>query len=186
MSVIIDLVLVAVFIFCAVFYYKKGLLSSIIGFARFWVALGLAFLFSGGLAERLQPAIESNLGTDEGGSFVSQLVGMAVSSGFVARVLAFAIIFIVSFIAVKILELVLNIFVKLPVLNFMNNILGLAIGVVIGFFWIQLLSVLLMTFAEYLASSVSWLSVEDFDNTLLAKFLYENNLFRIIFESLTD
>lgn len=86
----------------------------------------------------------------------------------------------------KILELVLNIFVKLPVINFMNNILGLVVGIVAGFFWIQLLSVLFMTFAEYLASSVSWLSVEDFDNTLLARFLYENNLFRIIFESLSD
>ena len=68
----------------------------------------------------------------------------------------------------------------------MNNILGLVVGIVAGFFWIQLLSVLFMTFAEYLASSVSWLSVEDFDNTLLARFLYENNLFRIIFESLSD
>ncbi len=186
MSVIIDLILVAVFVFCAVFYYKKGLLASIIGFARFWIALGLALLFSKGLAGKIQPVMESKFGVEEGGSFVSELVGMALSSGFVARVLAFAIIFIVSFIAVKILELVLNIFVKLPVINFMNNILGLVVGIVAGFFWIQLLSVLFMTFAEYLASSVSWLSVEDFDNTLLARFLYENNLFRIIFESLSD
>lgn len=186
MSLLIDLILVAVMVFCTVYYGKKGFAASLVGFARFWIALGLALLFSGSLAEKLQPFVNEKLGTGEGDSFLSSIVEKMLSSGYVARILAFAILFAAGFLAVKLLELFLRMVVKLPVIHTLNNALGTVLGVLVGFFWISLLSLILMTLAEVLAGSVSWLSPKDFENTVLAKFLYENNFFRLIFEKLSN
>lgn len=185
MSLIIDLILVAVFAFFVIFYMKKGLVHSIVGFARFWIALGIAIAFSGLLADALQPLISEKIGNGDGESFMSAIVQSVVSSGYVARVLSFALLFAVAFVAVKLLELLLRPLVKLPVIHFMNNALGAVLGVLVGFLWLQLLSIVFMAAAELLSGSISWLTPESFDSTILAKFLYEHNLFRLLFESLT-
>ncbi len=185
MSLLIDAILAAVMIFCIVYYAKKGFAASLLGLIRFWIALALALLFSGPLAEKLQPIISEKIGNGDGESFFSVIVNGFVSSGYVARVLAFAILFAAAVILVKLLEMALRLLSRIPVIGGLNKILGTLLGLLVGFFWISLLSLILMAMAEYLSGSIPGLTPESFENTILAKFLYEKNIFRLLFEKLS-
>ena len=184
MSLLIDAILAAVMIFCIVYYAKKGFAASLLGLIRFWIALALALLFSGPLAEKLQPIISEKIGNGNE-NFFSVIVNGFVSSGYVARVLAFAILFAAAVILVKLLEMALRLLSRIPVIGGLNKILGTLLGLLVGFFWISLLSLILMAMAEYLSGSIPGLTHESFKNTILAKFLYENNIFRLLFEKLS-
>ncbi len=186
MSFVIDGILVTVMIFCVIFYSKKGFVASLVGFVRFWLAAGLAIWLSGPVANKLQPVVEAKLGISQNEGFFSVIVERIVSSGYLSRVLAFALIFVAALIAVKLLELLLKLLVKLPVVSFFNKTLGAVMGIAIGLFWLQVLSLVFMMLAEYLSGSVSWITHDAFDNTYLAKFIYDNNLFRYLFERLTS
>lgn len=185
MSYVIDGILVAVMLFCIVFYSVKGFVSSVVGLFRFWIAAALSGVFSKSLSEKLHPMILSKIGLEESGNFFSKVVNAVVSSGYISRVIAFALVFVVTLIAVKILEIIMNLLTKLPVMRFLNRTLGSAVGVVIGAFWVQLLAIIIMALAELLAGSVEWLSPEIFNGTVIARFLYEHNVFRMVFEALT-
>lgn len=185
MNIVIDGILIAVAIFCVIYYSVKGFVASVVGLIRFWLALGLSVAFSGPLAEKLQPVVVSRLNFSENDSFFSQIVERVVTAGYLSRVLAFALIFVAALLAVKILELALKLLTKLPVLKFLNKSLGAVVGIGMALFWVQLLTVIFMATAEFLAGSVSWLTPEVFDNTVIAKFIYDNNLFRYMFEGLT-
>ncbi len=184
-GILIDLVLVAIAALCILRGWQKGFVSSVIGLGRFALSLFLSYFLSAPLANAMQPAILEKLGGGESENFFSNLLAGIVSSGYVARVLAFAILFLASSLLIKVLEVILNLFVKLPVLKFANNLLGVLVGVLTAFFWVELLTVLFMVAATYFSESVSWLSAETFDKTFLAKFFYEHNFFRAIFEAIT-
>ena len=70
-------------------------------------------------------------------------------------------------------------------IRFLNRTLGTAVGVVVGVFWVQLIALMLMACGELFGDTVPFLAPEVLNSTVLAKFLYEHNLFRLVFESLT-
>ena len=185
MNYVIDSVLVAIMLFCVVFYSVKGFISSVVGLFRFWIAAALAGVFSKPLTERLHPIIVDKLGMEEGGNFVSEIVKGVISSGYISRVVAFSLVFAAVLIALKLLELIMNLLSKLPVIRFLNRTLGTAVGVVVGVFWVQLIALVLMACGELFGDTVPFLAPDVLNGTVLAKFLYEHNLFRLVFESLT-
>lgn len=185
MSLLIDLILITVFALCVYHYTKKGFAHSLLGMARFWLALIPAMAFSGWLADKIQPFVSANIGNKDGASFVSEIVERLIHSGYVSRVLAFAILFFAIAIAIKLIELLLKLLFELPLLRFMNKALGILLGAAIGFLWIQILSLIFMAGAELLSGSVAWLTPDYFDNAILARYLYDNNLFRFLFEKLS-
>ncbi len=182
MGIIMDLIIIAVFVFCVIFYRIKGFASSALSMLRFFISLALSFALSKPLANKLQPLIEGKFADGDG--VLSDIGTKVVSSGYISRVLSFAIIFIVTLVAVKLLEIVLSLFLKIPALNFMNKLLGTIMGVAIGLLWMQILSVIFMVLAVYFSGTVSWITAETFDNTILTKFLNDYNIFRLIFEKL--
>ena len=93
--------------------------------------------------------------------------------------------FAAAVILVKLLEMALRLLSRIPVIGGLNKILGTLLGLLVGFFWISLLSLILMAMAEYLSGSIPGLTPESFENTILAKFLYEKNIFRLLFEKLS-
>lgn len=183
-GIIIDLVLVAVAVFCLLWGWHKGFVSSVLGFGRFFIATLLSFWLSGPLGNWAQPWILEKMGSGESDNLFVKVFQTAVSSGYVARVLAFAAVFILTSIAVKVLELVLNLVAKIPGLHFMNGLLGMLMGAVNAFFWVELLTVLFIVAAGFFSESISWLSATSFEKTILAKWFYEHNFFRMIFESM--
>lgn len=185
LSLLIDVILVAVFVFCVVYYTKKGFVHSLMGITRFWLALIPSVLLSAPLAEKFDPYIQATLGGGEGDSFWSDILQRALHTGYVSRVLAFALLFLAATLLVKLLELLLRYVVELPGIHFVNKALGTVLGIVAGLLWLQILSVIFMAGAELLSGSVSWLTPDYFENAILAKYLYEKNLFRLFFEALT-
>ena len=90
MGIILDVTLLFLIVFCAVYYYRKGFASSVVGFARFVLAAALSFTFSGLVADLISPAIARAVGQEAEGT----------STSYVAYALAFILVFIVAIFAV--------------------------------------------------------------------------------------
>lgn len=184
MSLLLDIILLIVMVFSAVFYYRKGFAASVVGLLRFVIAFVLSVMFSGLLADVFQPAVSKALPSGGGESFFSMIGEKMVNSGYVAYVLAFALIFLLSLLVVKLIEFLLRTIIQsLPVIGTFDHLLGGLVGILAGFFWAQLLTELYVALAHY--ASGGFFSAEVFNDTVLAKFLYDYNLFGLIFKAIT-
>ena len=84
MNIVLDVILLTVIVFCAVYYFRKGFASSVVGFARFVLAAALSFAFSGLVANLLEPAIQRAVGSDGSES---------ANAAYIAYALAFVLVF---------------------------------------------------------------------------------------------
>ncbi len=179
-SLCIDGFVVLVFVLIVVHYTHRGFVASLVGFLRFWIASGLAILFSGRVGSALQPIIESRLNLEADGSFFSNLLQQIVHSGYLANAISFILIFIAASIFVKLVEVIVNAMAKLPFVNFVNRMLGMAMGLVIGFFWIELIAFAVVLLADYLNEVLTFLPEGAIRDTVVLNWLYEHNIFRWI------
>lgn len=176
----IDGAVVLLFALIVIHYTRRGFVASLVGFLRFWIASGIATLFSGRLGAILQPIIEKRLNIDTDGSFFSSLLQEVVSSGYLAKTFAFILIFIAASIVIKLVELIVNAMTKLPLVNFVNRMLGMAMGLIIGFFWVELIAFAAVSLVDYLNVSFSFLPEGTLHDTVVLQWLYEHNIFRWI------
>lgn len=183
-SYIIDGVLILIFLFAVAYYTHRGFVASIIGFLRFFIATGVATLFSPALGERFQPFISEKLGTGHAEDFFSVMLQEFVSSGYIAKALAFSLLFTAVILAIKIIELLAGLFTKLPVVNFVNRTLGMLVGIAVGFFWIELLTFAGVAIGEYTHGSITFVPEGTFRATVICRWLYEHNIFKWIIERL--
>ena len=79
MSVVLDIILLSVIVFCIVSYYRKGFAASAVGFARFIIAAGLSFALSGLVADLISSSVEKTVGED--------------NASYIAYALAFVLVF---------------------------------------------------------------------------------------------
>jgi len=183
-SLIIDGSVILIFILIVVHYTHRGFVASVVGFLRFWIATGIATLFSGRVGASLQPIIEARLELEENGSFFSNLLQQIVHSGYLSKAIAFILIFIAASLFVKLIEVIMNAMTKLPFVNFINRMLGMGMGLVIGFFWVELIAFAVVSLADYLNEILTFLPEGAIRDTVVLHWLYEHNIFRWIVDRL--
>ena len=99
----------------------------------------------------------------------------------ISNVIAIVLLFFVSYIAFKLLTLLLDRVVKLPLLSALNHGLGIALGAILGLAIIWVLSIIIHALIPQLISLYPNAFKETtFDNTLIVRNLYNFNLFTVI------
>ena len=176
MNIIIDVILLTVIVFCTVHYFRKGFAASVVGFARFVLAAALSFAFSGLVCKLITPAIARTMGEDGA-------VG-GIGASYIAYALAFILVFAVAIFAVGLTERFFRkVIRRLPIIGTVDGIFGGGVGLLVGFLFAALLVELYAALAVYSGSGV--VSMQALNDSVLAEFLYENNLFGLIFKSLS-
>jgi len=176
MAIVLDVILLTVIVFCAVHYFRKGFASSVVGFARFVLAAALSFTFSGLVADLLSPAIARAVGKEGAAE--------STSASYIAYALAFILVFIVAIFAVGLMERFFSkVIRRLPIVGAVDGIVGGGVGLMVGFLFAALLVELYAALAVYVGGSI--FSETALADSLLGKFLYDNNLFGLIFKSLS-
>ena len=126
--------------------------------------------------------IEKALASSEGA--LSSLLQVAMTADFIASTIAFSLLFVLFMVAVKLITLLLDRFCRLPVLKQANRLLGFVLGLFIGLIYAQLLSIFLFTFSELLVSSQNWITAEAFEGSVVARWMFDHNLFRLLIKAL--
>lgn len=182
MSMILDVLVIGTLIFCMIIYTKRGFIKGILGLCGCFCALVAAAL----TRPVLQPSLEGLFGklldgeSEEGG--LSSLLGTNMTASAIAGVISFVLLFIFFMVIVRLITWIFDRFCKLPVLKQANRLMGFGLGVVIGLIWAQILSLLLFSFSELLVVSLGWLSEEAFEGSVVARWMFDNNLFRILMD----
>ncbi len=182
----IDAIVIVLFLLIVLTYTLKGLISSLVGFLKFWIASGVATLFSPTLGTVLQPILVEKIGFESDGSFFSEILGEVITSGYLAKTVAFILIFIGMMILIKIVEIVMNASAKLPLIRFFNRTFGFLLGIAIGFFWVELLAFGAVSIVEAFGDSLTFIPEGVFENTLVTRWLYEHNIFRWIIDRIVE
>ncbi len=106
------------------------------------------------------------------------------STSYVAYALAFILVFIVAIFAVGLMERFFRkVIRRLPIIGFVDGVFGGGVGLLVGFLFAALLVELYAALAVYVGGSV--FSQEALTDSVIAEFLYENNLFGLIFKVLS-
>ncbi len=137
MSIVLDLVIVAILIVCAVRHYKLGLICSVFNAGKFILATILASVLT-------RPV----------GAIIKPTLGFEASDA-VLGMLSSIISFIVIFIAVIIASSVAIFFIskiKIPIITKFDKLLGLLLGLCIGIFSISLLSTVSYSVIEFISN----------------------------------
>ncbi len=181
MSMILDIIVIAVIIITALVYWKRGLIKSLVGIAGFFLSLWIAFIFFKKLGEIVKPLIADKVDSVETGeSILGKLAGKIIDSTVISNAIAFGLLFILSLLVFKLIALLISAIFELPILKQANHLAGAILGICLGFLYAELLSIILFCLSEVLIGSVSWITVDVYDKSIIAKWLFQHNLFSYI------
>lgn len=182
MSMLLDVIVLAVLVICMIIYTKRGFVKSLLNFIGFFVALICAYLAIPVLSSALEKPIQNAFDAYDGsGGSLSDLLSMPITTRIISDVAAFTILFVLFTVAVKLGAMLIDRLFRLPVLKQANKLLGFILGLVIGLFYAQLLSIFFFTFSEYLIASQDWLTREAFEGSVVARWMFDHNLFKLLF-----
>lgn len=182
MSMILDVLVIGTLILCIFLYTKRGFIKGILGLCGCFCAVVAAALTRPILQPLLEELLLKLLGKETAGEGLSALLGAEMTAAAIAGVIAFVLLLIFFIVIVKFVTFLLDRFCKLPVLKQANRLLGFGLGVVIGLIWAQILSLLLFSFSELLVVSLGWPSKEAFEGSVVARWMFDHNLFRILMD----
>lgn len=180
MSMILDILVIGVLALCIFLYTKRGFIKGILGLCGCFIAMIAAALTKSILQPHLEAPIRKLLGNGEGGDDLSSMLQVDLTAEAIASVVSFFLLFVLFSVIVRLITHALDRFCKLPVLRQANKLLGFALGVVIGLLYAQILSLFLFTFSELLVVSLGWLSPEAFEGSVVARWMFDYNLFRLL------
>ncbi len=204
---IIDIIIVAIVVIGGFAGYKKGLVGILVGFIGIVLSIMLGFMLQTPISDYLQKetAIGTTLtesiktsieksGATENLLYKSILEATAkgdasaltidqsanVITNFILKGLSFVLVFMVVYIICYILQMVLNIVFDLPILNSLNKIGGVGIGV--------LMSLIKITILLAIISFISPIPifndlVKIIQNSTIGNILYANNIIVSIIKS---
>ena len=179
MSMILDVLVIATMLLCVILYTKRGFIKGILGLCSFFIALIATAI----TRPYLQPMIEKKLhkifeGSSKG--TLSEILDTAMPVHFIASVLSFCLLFVIFILAIKLVTFLLDKFFRLPILKKANRLLGFCLGLLIGFLYAQILSIFLFTFSELLVYTLDWISAEAYEGSVVARWMFDHNIFRIL------
>lgn len=138
---IFDGILIIITLMGIAMAYQRGFILQAASVVGWIVSLVIAYRFSGDMAPYLQEIIPNPMSNQEdSGSIWAVLLDFDT---WFYTIIAFLLLFFLTRLCISIIARVLNSISKLPILNFVNSILGAVLGflqmVLISFFLIHLL-----------------------------------------------
>ncbi|MBE6583730.1 MAG: CvpA family protein [Ruminococcaceae bacterium] len=163
MSVIIDLIIVAIVVLFAVKHYRLGLACSLLSFGKFV----LAFILAGALRVPLAQLLARLFGSDDEANALL---------GILAYVVIFAAVVAISGAVINKLKKI-----KIPIITKFDKLLGLALGLVIGLFAVSFISTAIFTVVEFASSITQNKEIMDiYSSSVVFKFIKEISLFEFV------
>lgn len=196
---IIDIIVIAIIALSAFLGYKKGLVSILVSFAGMIIAIVLAFILQGPVADFLYTTsigssieqgvtkvIEENVqkeNNNDNENFITKILNSKENSQdinkaaesltkYILKGISFVGILILVFIICYILQMVLNLVFDLPLLNSVNRLGGIGLNVIKTLIklWV-LLAIISFISAIPIVKPV----VDVINDSMLVKLLYDNN-----------
>ena len=154
---LLDLVVVIIIVFFAIYGFKRGLMLSILDMTSLLICIIVSSL----LASKA--------------SYV--VVNFGVSDAYQARAIAFIVLFVLSYIGILLLRRFFKALHNLPVIKQLDSFGGLLIGFAQGFLLIFVFVILLQMFSSkvFFANIISMV-----DKTRMVKFFYDKNFIELI------
>ena len=180
MSMILDILVIAAMIFCMVLYTRRGFVRGIMGLCGFLIAMFAATLTRPILQPKLEEPLQKLLSSDAEGEGLSSLLGVGMTASVIASVLSFVLLFALYMTIVRLITYLIDRFCKIRGLKQANKLMGFILGLIMGLLYAQILSLLLFSFSELLVVSLGWVSEEAFEGSVVARWLFDHNLFRML------
>lgn len=173
MSYIIDLVIILIIGYSVWYGHKKGFIKTAFNL----VIKLVSFIFALILAQPLS------------GLFVEKMLSEyppAIAKA-AAYTIGFIIVYVVVHIALVIVSNVLDLISKLPLLNFANKTLGIAIGAALGFVsaWIFVIA-LNFVFPLLISYNPELFAENTLDKSILFNLIYNVNIFKPIYTNIVE
>ena len=167
MSVFLDILLVAILVFCIIRHFKLGLACSVLTFGKFILALVLASIFRKPVAELVLKAFSDS-------KLPAGIVNMF--SGIIAFALIFAVVIIASTIIIYMISKI-----EIPVITGFDKFLGLALGVILGVVSVSIISTVVYSVLELITSiDASSECMNVYNDSYVFKFVYDLKIFEFI------
>ena len=167
MSVIFDIVLLGLFLFITIRYWRLGFVASVLSAGKLLFSLILSAILCKPVAGLVALAFEN-----------SSLSSLGV--GVVAGILSFVLLFVASFIGASfIIRLISN--VKIPLVTKIDKLIGLIIGLVIAILTVAALSTVLYSVLEivtFISPDSSALDI--YYDSYVFRFVYDIGIFEFI------
>ena len=180
MSMLLDLIIIAVIVISAVVGMYRGIFRTVIGFAGFCIAVLAGAVAAVPLSRYIQPSVEPYFESDPVRSISAFLAGFNVTARSVSTVLAFSLVFLLVILLTALLIIFSKYFLNLPVIKQVDRWLGFALGAVTGILGAWVLSIILFNCSELLVRAFDSFDASMFGGSVVAKWFYEHNLFGFI------
>ncbi len=205
---IMDLLILAIFVISIFISMRRGLVLMLTGLAKGVLSAVIAWLFCDDMAEyllKIQPIHDFAVGkisqglsvrwessaiyealpalfTSEGGSFADTLIteGATKLAWLFLTIISFLLIFLALHLLAALLQKLFSHKNRGGFVGFSDRLLGLILGIVIGFFNILLFLALLLPVCGLFFPSMSQQLPVWFSGSVFAKDLYDNNLLLIL------
>ena len=202
MSIIIDIVIIAIILFCLYRGYKKGLVGLAFSIVSFFAALIIAFILFVPVSsfiinntefdDNIKSAIISNFNSEETtedgeSNFITTYINEQIdeAKGKTLEVVAteiselcikgivFIALYIVARIALVFVRVIADLIAKLPILNQFNKIGGIIFGLLKGFvITYGVLAILLLVSPMFNESTF----FKELNNSFVGGMMYNNNI----------
>ncbi len=193
---ILDLILVAIIIIFAIIGAKKGFVDTVLRLVNKIVALLIALIF----AKPFASVLESTSLYDFASNITSKLDNISIAliansetlketlTSWILIAFSFILLYLVAYIAIKILRKFADALTSLPVLKQADSLAGFALGVCES---LIIIFILLWIISLFESMSIFTGFFETMESSYLTKYLYENNfvvnaLFSIDAESVIE
>ena len=166
---LIDVSLIIIAVLVIVYHTKKGFAASVLGVVGFFMALVVSVTLTDSLAVAFYPLLEGKTSI-----FPTNLV---------AKVFAFTVIFLIILILIKLfVYLAVMVIRVVPIVNTLDKLAGLVLGVLTALFWVQMLSLVITVFGGAVIDYYLPDKSAALDESIITGFFYDYNLFKRIFE----
>ena len=172
----IDIAVLAVIAVFAIIGLCNGFVKTLLSFTGFFLSIIVAAFFTGPVVAILQP---SSIYTSITSFFTSNFgfISALVSSDTVFKAIVFIALVIIASILVQLLKAFANALNNISLINFVDKLLGVALGTVFG-----VIAVYVIFYILSLLAGVNFLApvFNSLASSTLAKFFFENNLIFIL------
>ena len=179
MSMILDVMVLGTILLCAIIYTRRGFVKGLMGLCGSLIAIIAAASTKSILVPTFSKPI-AKLFDGAAGGLLSKLFDTQSTADSIASVIAFSLLFVVYLIAIRLLTILIDRFFKLPALKKANRLMGLLLGLFVGFLYAQLLSIFLFTFSELLLAVQDFITAEAFEGSVIAKWMFKYDIFRLL------
>lgn len=180
MSMLLDIIILAIAFLCIYFGWRGGFARSVITFFGFFIALFAGYLLAPKLGVYFLPLLEEHFISEANGTLTGSIKNFNITAEIAADVIAFGIIFICVNVLIHIVKIIIKVVFSFPVLKQADKLAGLIFGIAAAYLFVNVACLLAFTFSEVLIRASDTIGAEMFEGSVVAKWFYENNIFHFI------